>query len=638
MQNLKLFDSYEYIRKIGMELTDVNGTIFFRTFHNNNSNTTTESILPFVSRPIPLSIATSLHTFMKILPWKTAATSLLTTRRTVVQTLLSTTAASSAFPSSSLAKMSESKMSSSERWIPFDETQAKEAREQLEIWPLDEPNCELLNQVHPRNYISNNRETHFDLIAIGAGAGGLVSSKQSARRGAKSALISEKLAGGDCLNVGCVPSKALLRAAKAVAQTCKAISELGVVVQVNGNTATPRDVSVDFPQVMQRLRQSRAKIAPADGHSGTEQAGAKVFQGRGILTGPNSVQVNGQTLTFDKCVLAMGGRPSIPPVEGLKEAPYTTNESLFNLQTLPRNMIVLGAGVIALEMAQTFSLLGSDVKVVNRSTRLFESKNGDKEAAELMQKTLEQDGVTFLSKSEIEKVETIDRGDGSRFLPRMKVTIGNHAYECDCLLVATGRAANVEGVGLDDANVKYEKGRGITVNDNAQSVSNPNIYAVGDCCAGVPRLTHMSGEMAKLVVQNALAHDDWKLSSLVVPAVAYTEPEYATVGIASEDQAKARQIPCDVYRTGLEGNDRAILEGNNVGFVKVVTKKDTDEILGATIVAERAGEMINEISLAMKNKLGLYAIGRNIHPYPSIGEAVMGCGVQYINKKLPRFD
>jgi pyruvate/2-oxoglutarate dehydrogenase complex dihydrolipoamide dehydrogenase (E3) component len=196
----------------------------------------------------------------------------------------------------------------------------------------------------------------------------------------------------------------------------------------------------------------------------------------------------------------------------------------------------------------------------------------------------------------------------------------------------------VENLGLEAANVAYTLGEGITVNDHAQSITNPAIYAVGDCVAGVPRLTHMSGEMAKLVVQNALAGDDWKLSSLVVPAVAYTEPEYATVGLASETLAKTKGIEVDVYRTGLEHNDRAICEGSNLGFCKIVCKKGTDEILGATIVAERAGEMINEVSLAMKNNLGLYAIGRNIHSYPTTGEAVMGCGVQYINSKLPRFD
>ena len=515
----------------------------------------------------------------------------------------------------------------SRQWTANDPEQAEEARNSLQLWPLDTYNAELLNEVHPRNFESQEPHEEYDLIAIGAGAGGLVSSKQSARRGAKSALISEHLAGGDCLNVGCVPSKALIRSARAVSQVRKA-AEFGVMVS---------DFKVDFDAVMTRVRKCRAEIAPADGHSGSQATGAHVFQGRGILTSPNTVEVNGKTLKFKNCVIATGGRPTIPNIPGLRDAPYTTNERLFNLQRLPPRMIVVGAGVIALEMAQSFALLGSKVWVINRSSRLFESKNGDVEAAEILQQELEKDGVVFFSNARVSKVETIYTGSDSTF-PVMKVNVDGVDHECECLVVATGRTANVEQLGLEAAGVEFEVGAGVKVNDLAQSVSNPSIFAVGDCVAGVPRLTHMSGEMAKLVVQNSLAGDDWKLSSLVVPAVAYTEPEYATVGIASIDQATKEGIEVDVYRAGLEHNDRAICEGSNIGFCKILVKKGTDEIIGATIVAERAGEMINEVSLAMKNKLGLYAIGRNIHSYPTTGEAVMGCGVQYINSKLKRFD
>lgn len=516
----------------------------------------------------------------------------------------------------------------SRKWTADDPLQAEEARKKLKVWPLDTYNAELLNEVHPRDFESQEPYAEYDLIAIGAGAGGLVSSKQSARRGAKSALISEHLAGGDCLNVGCVPSKALIRSARAVSQV-KNASEFGVIID--------GDFKVDFEAVMTRVRKCRAAIAPADGHSGSEASGTHVFQGRGVLTGPNTVEVNGKTLKFKKCVVATGGRPSIPNVPGLKEAPYTTNEQLFNLQELPPRMMIIGAGVIALEMAQSFALLGSKVTVINRSSRLFESKGGDAEAAETIQKELEKDGVVFLSNANLSKVETL-KGESEGSLPLVKVTVDSIDYECECILVATGRAANVERLGLEAAGVEYEVGAGVKVNDLAQSVSNPSIYAVGDCVAGVPRLTHMSGEMAKLVVQNSLAGDDWKLSSLVVPAVAYTEPEYATVGIASEEQAAMKGIEVDTYRAGLEHNDRAICEGSNVGFCKIVVKKGTGEIVGATIVAERAGEMINEVSFAMKNNLGLYSIGRNIHSYPTMGEAVMGCGVQYINSKLKRLD
>ena len=235
-------------------------------------------------------------------------------------------------------KIPFSKMEASSKWIQNDADQEKEARADLGIWPLDEYNAKLLNEVHPRSFVSSKAtpDKEYDLIAIGSGAGGLVSSKQTARRGGKSAMVSEYLAGGDCLNVGCVPSKALIRSAKAVAQIRKA-EELGI--SVGG------PISVDFPKVMARLREKRAQIAPADGHPGTEATGAHVYQGRGKLTGPNTLEVNGQTLKFKTCVLATGGRPMVPTnIPGLKKAPYTTNEDLFNLQELPPRMVILGAG------------------------------------------------------------------------------------------------------------------------------------------------------------------------------------------------------------------------------------------------------------------------------------------------------
>lgn len=528
---------------------------------------------------------------------------------------------------------------SSQKWQAGNADQAKEAKSELEIWPLDDYNAVLLNEVHPRGYQSSSGQPHelYDLIAIGAGAGGLVSSKQAGRRGAKSCMISEFLAGGDCLNVGCVPSKALISSAKAIRQVRRA-GEYGVVVP------QADDVKIDFPAVMERMRRLRAKISPADGHDGTAGTGAHVYQGRGRFVSENEVEVNGTRLRFKKAVIATGGRPTIPSnIPGLADAPITTNEILFNLETLPPRMVILGAGVIALEMAQSFAAFGTKVTVIQRSKTLFESKHGDPEAGEVIKTILEKEGVQFLSGS-TKKVTTLrDRTNDSAALPLMCVTVsteenGDVDLECECLLVATGRSANVEDLGLKAAGVEYTPGKGVIINDLAQSVSNPNVYAVGDCVADVPRLTHMSGEMAKMVVQNSLFNDSWKLSSLVVPACMYTEPEYATVGISSESMASSEGAEVDVYRAGLEHNDRGILEGSNVGFCKIFTKKGTDEIVGATIVAERAGEMINEVSLAIKNGIGLMGVGRNIHSYPTTGEAVMGCGLQYINANLPRLE
>lgn len=447
-------------------------------------------------------------------------------------------------------------------------------------------------------------------------------------------MISEHLAGGDCLNVGCVPSKALIRAAKAIAEVRRA-EQFGVIYP-------PGDIKVDFAKVMQRLRKLRAEIAPADGHHGTRGTGAHVFQGRGKFTAPDTLEVNGTKLKFRKAVIATGGRPFVPDIPGLSDAPFVTNEILFNLEVLPPRLVIVGGGVVALEMAQCFARFGSNVTVIERASGLFRSKQGDEEAANILQSELEKDGVRFIS-GLTKKVETLrDVKDDPEELPLMKLTVGIEAddvtIECECLLVAAGRVPNVENLGLEEAGIEYEVGKGIKVGDLAQTIGNPNVYAVGDCVAGVPRLTHMSGEMAKLVVQNALFNDEWRLSEFVIPAVMYTEPEYATVGIYSEELAKKHGMEVDIYRAGLEHNDRAILESSNVGFCKIVCRKGTDEIVGSTIVAERAGEMINEVSLAIKHKLGLRAIGRNIHAYPSTGEAVMGCGIQYINSHWKRLD
>jgi len=524
-----------------------------------------------------------------------------------------------------------------------DSTQAIEARKSLTIWPLDESNTILLNEVAPRNYTNPTQPNDiYDLVAIGAGAGGLVSSKQSARRGAKSAMISDHLAGGDCLNVGCVPSKALIRCGRAAAEA-RRLSEFGVTVGASGGD---QSVSVNFSKVMERMRQIRATIAPADGHEGTSATGAHVYQGRGKFIGPDTIQVSdGSVLKFKKAVIATGGRAALPDVEGLMKAPFTTNAELFNLETLPPRMVILGSGVVALEMAQTFAAFGSEVTVVQRASYLFQSKGGDAEASKLVKEALEEDGVTFLSETTTQKVETLRQvGEGDfESLPLMKLSVKSadgpeQELECECLLVATGRLPNVENIGLEDANVDYDPKRGVIINDLAQSPSNPNVYAVGDCAADVPRLTHMSGEMAKVVVNNALFDDNWNISSLVVPAVMYTHPEVATVGLASEDMATKAEVEVDVYRAGLEHNDRAITEGDRRGFVKIITEKGGGKILGATIVAGRAGEIINEVTLAMKHNIGLDGIGRNIHSYPTTGEAVMGCGLQFINARWKRLD
>jgi len=430
------------------------------------------------------------------------------------------------------------------------------------------------------------------------------------------------------------------------------------------------DVEVDFPRIMQRMRKLRSKIAPVDGHERGSSLGTQTFQGRGVFTSPTTIEVvehgkslgdaSNPTLKFRKAVVATGGRPNVPSnIVGLAEAPYTTNLDLFNLQILPKRMVVLGAGIVALEMAQAFAAFGSEVTVLQRSRLL---SKGDDEAAVAVKAALEEDGVTFLSGVEVGGVATISRGGGSSSpssaeddggeLPLMRVSLtcderpDGVELECECLLLALGRARRTESMGLEDADVEFDPARGVLVDDYARSVSNPNVYAVGDCVANVPRLTHVSGEMAKVVVQNSLFEGQWKLSSFVVPAVMYTDPEYATVGRPMSPDENGLVAPApnldpdevDVYRAELRHNDRAILDSSDDGgFVKIFCEKGTGRIVGCAIVSSRAGEMINEVSLAIKHGIDLEGVGRNIHSYPTLGETVMGCGLQYINSKWKTF-
>jgi pyruvate/2-oxoglutarate dehydrogenase complex dihydrolipoamide dehydrogenase (E3) component len=466
-------------------------------------------------------------------------------------------------------------------------------------------------------------------------------------------MISSNLAGGDCLNVGCVPSKALIRSARLIREVRNAQRKLNddgddgenFGVKVNG------DIEIDFPQIMKRMRKLRADIAPLDGHEKGEDIGVDVYQGFGRFVSEDTIEVvpvdddekkEPIQLKFKKLAICTGGRATLPSnIPGLKSAPYITNETLFNLTKLPQRMIVLGSGVVALEMAQTFATFGSKVTVLVRSDTLF--PRSDVDAGPLLMKSLKESaGVEFLTNAKVTNVETIKEVKGNEEkgdLPLMKLSIDSNGenvdLECECLLVATGRTANVENLNCEAANVAFDPTKGILVDDNARSTTNPNVYSVGDCTADVPRLTHMSGEMAKVVVQNSLFDDDWKLSSLVVPSCMYTEPEFASVGQVS---ASSDDDDVDIYMASLEHNDRSILDSDREGYAKVFCKKGTGTIVGCSIIAGRAGELINEVTLAMKHGIPLEGIGRNIHCYPTTGESLMSCGLQIINSKWTRLD
>ena len=487
------------------------------------------------------------------------------------------------------------------------------------VSPLDEHNTRLLDLLHPKGWVDPEPKSSYNLVVIGAGAGGLVSAAGAAGVGARVALIESHLLGGDCLTVGCVPSKLLLRSAKAAAAVRNA-GEFGV--NVSG------EVTVDFSAVMQRLRRLRASIAPIDSAERySEKLGVDVFIGKGKFTGRNTIEVNGKTLNFAKAVVATGGTAAIPDIPGIDQVPYLPNATVFNLTELPPRLGVIGAGPIGLELAQAFQRLGSKVTVFSRSDNILPKEDPD--AAKIVEKSLLRDGVTFAYNA---KTKGVESRDGK---PPITVVVedgdGERTVEFDALLIATGRKPTVKGLGLEDAGIEYDERMGVKVNDRMQT-TNPDVYAVGDV-ASKYQFTHMSDFGARLVIRNALFFGRDKFSNLIIPWATYTQPEVAHVGLYEKD-LQEQKIEFVTFTREFDDVDRGIVDGETEGFVKIHVKKGTDQILGATIVGGHAGDMISEITVAMYGGMGLGKLANVIHPYPTAAEAIRQCGDAYNRSRL----
>ena len=487
------------------------------------------------------------------------------------------------------------------------------------LQPMDQYNSKLLDNVMPRSWVNPKPKTKYHLVAIGGGAGGLISSAGAAGVGARSAIIESHMLGGDCLNVGCVPSKALIHCAKAIANMQKG-QKLGLV-----NT---EKVSLDFGAVMERMRRLRASISPVDSAERyAKELGVDVFLGHGTFTGPNSINVDGQTLHFARAVIATGGTASIPPIPGLKEAPILTNANIFNLTELPKRLAVIGSGPIGLELAQSFRRFGSEVTVLSRSEKIMPKE--DREAAKIVETAMREEGVQFKFHVNFKKVETPNGQKTSTIFYQSQE--GDQTLEVDGILVAAGRKPNVQNLGLDKAQVDFDEASGIKVNDRLQS-SNPHIFAVGDVATRY-QFTHVADFMARIAIRNALFFGRDKFSNLLIPWATYTDPEVAHVGLYESD-LEERGIAYQTFRKDFDHLDRAILDDATRGFVKIYTKKGTDQILGATIVGPHAGDMISEITLAIQANMGLGSIANVIHPYPSMGEAIRHVGDAYNRTRL----
>jgi pyruvate/2-oxoglutarate dehydrogenase complex dihydrolipoamide dehydrogenase (E3) component len=471
----------------------------------------------------------------------------------------------------------------------------------LRIEPFDEHNRKLLENVHPPRWVNPTPKDRYHLVVIGAGTGGLVSAAGAAGLGAKVALIERHFMGGDCLNVGCVPSKGIIRAARAW-------QEAATARQVFGGPSAARDG--DFGAAMERMRRLRARLSPIDGAPRFRDLGVDVFLGQGRFVAPDRVEVDGKSLRFRRAIIATGARAAAPPIPGLAEAGYLTNETIFSLTQLPARLVVIGAGPIGCEMAQAFARFGSAVTVVSNAPHVLPRE--DAEAAAIVERVMQHDGVTFLHGSRVVRVER----QGGETMVYVQRDGREERIPAEQILVAVGRAPNVEGLGLEAAGVVYSEA-GVAVDDRLRT-SNRRIYAVGDI-ASEYQFTHAADFLARIAIQNSLFFGRARASRLVMPWCTYTSPEIAHVGMYEKDAVAAGHA-VDTVTLPLEEVDRAVLDGETDGFLRVHLKRGTDQILGATLVAEHAGDMISEIGVAMVNGVGLSGIGRTIHPYPTQAE------------------
>jgi pyruvate/2-oxoglutarate dehydrogenase complex dihydrolipoamide dehydrogenase (E3) component len=482
-------------------------------------------------------------------------------------------------------------------------------------WLADDPDDQrLVQNVAPTNLPEPRAAGRYHLVVVGGGSAGLVTAASAAGLGAKVALVERTGLGGDCLLTGCVPSKALLAAAKRVHEV-RTAGAYGV--RVEGR------VQVDFGAVMQRMRRVRADLSPVDSVERFTGMGIDVFQGHGMFVGPDKLEVGFQTLHFRAAVLATGGKVVLPPIPGLHDVDFLTHETVFNLRQLPDSLVVVGAGAIGCELAQAFARFGSRVVLIERTKRILPASDAD--AAAVVARALEADGVRILTGAAIERVLQTNHG--------IDVLVEGEAgaIGTTAVLVATGRAPVVDGMGLDRAGVDTDPRRGVLVDDYLRT-SNPRIWAAGDC-AMEARFTHVADATARIVVQNALFPKRRGVSSLVIPSCTYTDPELAQVG-RNQEELVAENIPHEVIQVEFNDVDRARLEGPGRGFARVLVRRGTDRILGATVLGQGAGDLIGTLSLAITHDIGLGQFSSTVFPYPTRAEVLRKLGDAWRRKGL----
>jgi pyruvate/2-oxoglutarate dehydrogenase complex dihydrolipoamide dehydrogenase (E3) component len=463
----------------------------------------------------------------------------------------------------------------------------------------------------------------YNVVVIGAGTAGLVTAAGTAGLGGRVALIERNLMGGDCLNFGCVPSKALISSARLI-QQIRESEKWGLEQQL------PEFI---FEKVLERMRARRTKLAPNDSQERFESLGVDVFRGEARFVAVDEVEVNGQRLRAKNFVIATGSRATIPKIEGIDDVPYFTNETIFDgLKEKPGSMIVLGGGPIGCELTQTFCRLGTQVTIIQRGDQLLPRE--DRDVAEFLEHRLINEGVRIIKNVDARAVATSDAGQVAlEFLDRQSGQLAERTFFADALLVAIGRSPNLQSLDLKSAGIDVNKS-GVRVNDYLQT-SQPHIYAVGDVI-GPFLFTHMADAQARVVVRNILMPFQFlrqKMDYSVVPWCTYTDPEVARVGLG-EKAAQQENIDYDLFVVRLEDVDRAVVESEEAGSAKILTAKGSDKILGATIVAPHAGDLLHEFVLAMNAKIGLGKIAATIHAYPTFAELARKAGDKYNKTRL----
>jgi pyruvate/2-oxoglutarate dehydrogenase complex dihydrolipoamide dehydrogenase (E3) component len=483
--------------------------------------------------------------------------------------------------------------------------------------PADAAERALLAAVRPPDWRNPEPARRYNLVVVGAGTAGLVSAALAAGLGARVALVERDRLGGDCLNWGCVPSKALIRSGRLAAEGARAAA----LARPPGAVPPP-----DFAAALARVRSVRARIAPHDAAARfRDELGVDVFLGDGRFVAPDALEVDGGRLRFARAIVATGARPAAPAIPGLAEAGFLTNETIFELRERPARLVVIGGGPIGCELAQAFARLGVGVALLEAGPQLLAREDAD--AAARVAEALERDGVRLLLGATVRSVEATG---GARRI-HFRTGDGEGALVADAILVAAGRAPRVEGLGLEVAGVRHDPVQGIVVDDRLRT-SNRRIFAAGDCCMAW-KFTHAADAAAKLAVRNAFFFGRGRLSSLVMPWCTYTDPELASVGL-SEREAAARGIAIDTFTVDLTDVDRAVCDGEETGFVRVRVRRGSDRILGATLVASHAGEMVTLLTAAIGAGVGLSQLSRTIFPYPTQSEAIKAVANRYLRTRL----